>query len=232
VNTPSVKRLLPLVLLALAACQDVRLDPEALTAKASVPVQAPNCASCHAYPPDEINHRYHLYQLTPLRSINGKVTCLDCHSNSLASHVARFPDSIFADPFGTEWSALDYPTDADIRKLPLLRVDTFTTNSPIFAPPRPGAGPVLETHVPVADRPSDRPAFQEYITSLAHMNGSVDVVFHPRVSDTARFQGEVASFDPKMETCSAVACHPGGTGKPVWRFEAPLKGLTQLEGDQ
>jgi hypothetical protein len=64
------------------------------------------------------------------------------------------------------------------------------------------------------------------MTALAHMNRKVDVLFDARNSDSARFNGERASFNPKQETCSAVACHPGD--KP-YSFGSVAKGLPELK---
>jgi hypothetical protein len=96
-----------------------------------------------------------------------------------------------------------------IRSLTLIQVDTLRQNHPIAQPDRPGA----------------RPLFREYVTALAHLNGSVDVAFDPRNSDPALYGGDSARFDPQKETCSAVACHPGGLD---YRWAAPNKGLPRL----
>jgi hypothetical protein len=66
----------------------------------------------------------------------------------------------------------------------------------------------------------------EFMTGLAHLNGTVDVIFDPKHSDPARFGGVSATFNPKEETCSAVACHPGDN---PYRFAAPSKGLPVLK---
>ena len=67
---------------------------------------------------------------------------------------------------------------------------------------------------------------QEYMTGLAHLNGTVDVEFDPKYSDPDRFGGASAAFHPAEETCSAVSCHP--TDGP-YRFAAPRKGLPGLK---
>jgi hypothetical protein len=79
------------------------------------------------------------------------------------------------------------------------------------------------------DRPGAFPDFQEYVTSLAHMNGKVDVAFDPRNSDTAKFNGNSASWNPKQETCSAVACHPGPSA--VYSFGSKAKNLPEITSD-
>jgi hypothetical protein len=60
------------------------------------------------------------------------------------------------------------------------------------------------------------------------MNGIVDVVFDPSVSDTIRYHGARAEFNPKLETCSAVSCH---ISDGPYRFEACSKGFPELEGE-
>jgi hypothetical protein len=59
------------------------------------------------------------------------------------------------------------------------------------------------------------------------MNGRVDVDFDSAVTNLARFQGARASYNPKLETCSAVSCH--GRDGP-YRFQACRKGLPELKG--
>lgn len=207
---------LPAALL-LAGC----LQKEELVARTSGPAaMGPDCASCHAYPLKDTNHVFHLFEGDSSKAINGPITCLDCHSTALAKRSHVFLDTIYRDSIGNDWSSWDFPltpgetTLADtIRTYPLLKVDTVAQDRPIPAPARPGL----------------QPAWQEYVTGLAHMNGKVDVEFHPRVSNPAKFSGLKAEFLPEKETCSAVACHPNQN--PFWRFADPIKGLKQLEGE-
>jgi len=79
--------------------------------------------------------------------------------------------------------------------------------------------------VPQPERPGAHPLFQEFVTSLAHLNGTVDVAFDPKNSAPAQYGGDSAGFNPESETCSAVACHPGGKD---YRWAAPRKGLPAL----
>lgn len=207
----------------LVACGDFRMDGGELTARSAAAPMSPDCASCHAYPLVDTNHTYHLLYTTERKEGNGPLTCMDCHSTAIAKEPFTFRDTFFIDSIGNEWSTFDFPIDprkpgkADtIRTFTLVRVDSVQQERPIPAPKRPGS----------------IPAFQEYITSIAHMNGKVDVVFHPRNVDTVRFKGVPAEFNPRQETCSAISCHPGsGPGTtPYWRFAAPLKGLRELVG--
>lgn len=203
----------------LAACGELKGDAAALTARSAAPMEGLDCAACHGYPLKDLNHDYHLFEAVGDRDLNGAITCLDCHSQSLRSAAVVLFDSLYETPEGEKYGTVDNPNPGDttkgkpsfvIRSLPLFRVDTLRQNHPVPAPKRPGA----------------KPAFQEYLTSLAHMNQKVDVVFDPRMSDTARFQGLSASYNPKQETCSAVACHPGD--KP-YSFGSVAKNLPELK---
>lgn len=215
-------RLIPIGLaLALAGCEPWKNDSAALTAKATAPVQGTNCAACHAYPLKDINHDDHLFKEPADYKLNGKITCLDCHANSIKSRVVVALDSIYGDDTSGTYHTINRPGDTArtldrtkrIRDLPLKGIDTLTMNHPVAMPERPGA----------------KPAFQEYVTTLAHMNGKVDVVFDPRNSAPAEFGGDSASYNPRQETCSAVACHPGSAGPTsVYRWAAPSKGLPAL----
>jgi hypothetical protein len=207
----------------LAACGEFKGDTAVLTARSAAPMEGMDCAACHGYPLKDLNHDYHLFEAVGDRDLNGPITCLDCHSQSLRSVSLVLLDSLFEKPDGEKHSSLENPDPAArtpasktdtvtylIRSLPLFRVDTLRQNHPVTAPARSGA----------------KPAFQEYLTAMAHMNRKVDVVFDPRISDTARFQGQPASYNPKQETCSAVACHPGE--KP-YSFGSVAKGLPELK---
>jgi hypothetical protein len=182
-----------------------------------------DCAACHGYPLKDLNHDYHLFEAVGSKYLNGKITCLDCHAQSIRSVSLVLLDSLFEKPDGEMHRTLENPDPAArtpasagdtvtyrIRSLPLFQIDTLRQNHPVAAPARNGA----------------KPAFQEYLTGLAHMNQKVDVVFDPRMSDTARFLGQPASYNPKQESCSAIACHPGN--KP-YSFGSVAKGLPILK---
>ena len=214
-------RILPFALaFGFAACGLGKNDADSLTAKATAPVLGSSCSACHGYPLKDTNHDYHLFQAGRDDDLNGAITCLDCHSQSVKSKAVIALDSVFEDSTGGKWHAISHPGDTArnsdgiiIRNLPLSRVDSLPQNHPVAMPARPG---------PVPD-------FQEYVTSVAHMNGKVDVAFNPRNSNPGEFNGDSASYNPKMETCSAVACHPGpGT---VYRFRSLSKGLKQMDSD-
>ena len=52
--------------------------------------------------------------------------------------------------------------------------------------------------------------------------------FDAPVSDSARFHGARAEFNPTMETCFAISCH---TKDGAYRFEACSKDLPGLVGE-
>lgn len=212
---------LPLALAGLgllfSACREPGAAPESLTGRTASPAQGFACDACHAYPLADRNHDYHLTTASGNRLLNGPITCLDCHSRSIRGQAAVSFDSVYQDTATGEKSFTSLHPDATdrnsegriIRGLTLIQVDTLRQNHPIAQPDRPGA----------------RPLFREYVTAMAHLNGTVDVAFDPRNSDPARFLGDTARFDPRQETCSAVACHPGGDD---YRWDAPRKGLPRL----
>lgn len=174
------------------------------------------CDACHAYPLTDRNHDYHLNIASANRLLNGRITCLDCHTRSLRGEAVIVIDTLFQDTDGSRYFTSLHPRAGDtarggglIRSLSLTRVDTLIQNHP----------------VPQPERPDAHPGFQEYVTALAHLNGTVDVAFDPRDSDPAQYGGDSATFNPESETCSAVACHPGGKD---YRWAAPRKGLPAL----
>ncbi|HKP97317.1 MAG TPA: hypothetical protein VJ385_16335 [Fibrobacteria bacterium] len=204
----------------LLGCGEWKVDSSELSARTTGPAPGLDCASCHGYPLADVNHDYHLFRAGSNKDLNGEITCLDCHSLSLQSQSLTLFDSVYEAPSGEKWRTLGHPNPGDttsdgkvIRSLPLFAVDTLHQNRPIPMPPRPGAVP----------------RFQEYMTAVAHMNKKVDVHFDNRNSLPARFNGDSASFNPAMETCSAVACHPGD--KP-YSWGSVAKGLPELKDDE
>ncbi len=198
----------PLLLFVLG-CQE---DKAALTATTTSAQMGPNCASCHAYPPRDTNHTYHLFEVEGSITNNRPITCLHCHNKAMLGRDVAFVDSIFLDPNGNESHAVDFPGLSEIRSYPLVRVDTLVQNRPVAQPYRPGSLPEIE----------------EWMTGLAHMNGLVDVDFDKTSIDTARFGGQTAVFNPKELTCSAMACHPV---PGLYRWAMPSRGLPILKGD-
>jgi hypothetical protein len=176
--------------LCLSAC--LGPDRSELTAVAATAQAGPDCATCHPYPIDDDRHRLHLINVSSNPLVNGPdVTCLDCHARSMAHRDTLLLDSIFVDSIGNELPSLLYPYYDNLRNFALLRVDSVWQHRPVRSPVRAG----------------DPPAYQEYLTALAHMNGKVDVDLDEKLSDTARFQGQPASYNPEQKSCSAIACH-------------------------
>ncbi len=204
----------------LLACGNWKTDPAALTAR-SAPAAGMGCANCHAYPPQDSNHLYHLYQTVPDKFKDGAITCLACHRNSLLATEVALADTFFRnpDPLG------DIPYVSSMNAPVSSPADTFETRVrgwPIDSIVlRHQTHPRLQTGRPVPDS-----GLAEYMTGLAHLNGTVDVIFDGKYSDPTRFSGTSASYNAKEETCSAVNCHPGDG---PYRFAAPRKGLPGLK---
>ena len=204
---------------SLAACGEWKVDSDSLTARTATPPQGMSCSGCHAYPLADFNHDYHLNRAPTKQKLNGVVTCLDCHSKSVRSEPVVVLDTVYEDTATTEkFHTLNFPganakndSGIIIRSLTLNSIDTLPQNHPVPMPNRPGAVP----------------AFQEYVTAAAHMNGSIDVVFDPRNSQPGKFGGDTASYNPKQETCSAVACHPADPKAYSWGSKA--KGLPEIK---
>lgn len=188
------------------------VDSAELTRTSDGPATAVSCSACHAYVLQDPDHSFHLVNAgLYVKKVNGSITCLDCHRNSIQSAREVLADSIFQESNGSLSSSLDQPAPIWIRTGTFLRVDTVIQNHPI---PSGRASP--------ADG-----GLQEWMTGMAHLNGRVDVDFDSAVSDTARFNGSRARYDPRMETCSAVSCHPRSGD---YRFQACSKNLPGLRG--
>jgi hypothetical protein len=201
------------------ACGDWKVDSAQLTSRTSVSAQTASCSNCHRYPLLDTNHTYHLFHTSPNKRFNGPITCLDCHSRSIQFVDVALADSFFTDPSGAlqgQFSSLDFPT-SDLEDSLAIIIRTWHLDSIV----------VRKQHrpIPASKHLGKVTEVTEYITGLAHLNDSVDIVFDPKVSDTARFH-EPAHFNPKQETCSAVACHPGDK---LYRFGAPSRGITELK---
>lgn len=207
--------------LALCACGDWKQDPAELTARGQR-AEGFGCAACHSYPPQDSNHLYHLYVAVGNKYANGPVTCVDCHRASLQFREVVLLDTLFLDPdadpsFHITQSGVDWPVrtaeDTFAIRIRTWKVDTIRE---------------LRQNRPLdqAGNPALADTLVGFMTSLAHLNGSVDVLFDPKYSEPDRFGGDSAAFHPREETCSAVSCHP--TDGP-YRFAAPAKGLPGLK---
>ncbi len=207
---------LALTSVLLGGCEDWRMESSALTAHQSEIAQGPNCASCHGYPLKDTNHYFHLLKTEANNHINGPITCLDCHSTAMRFTDVTLKDTLYRDSVGGRWSTLENPIMANrpsmadtLRTFSLDTILVLNQHRPIRMPTR--AGPQLKVW--------------EYMTGLAHLNNTVDVVFDSNVSSPEAFNGQRAQFNLAQETCSAVACH--GNAK-AYRWAAPSKGLDSL----
>lgn len=171
----------------LAACLPSAPAPSSAAA-GSYRAQAMGCVACHPYPLRDGVHRYHLSVAEGTKTLNGPITCLDCHSRSVQGRETVFLDTIFINAFDLEKSSYDLPGAASIRILPILRIDTLRQNRPI----------------PIAT-PDSAGAMAEWMTARAHLDGRVEVAMDFR-------NGGTASYDIRAQTCSAVACHRNADG--------------------
>jgi hypothetical protein len=180
-----------------------------LQALASAEPMGPNCASCHYYPPRDPNHVFHLSNFTAF-SKNGNITCRDCHTESILGHPTLVFDSIFVKDDSLnrplQWNGLAYPDFEFIRDWILLRVDTLHQIRPVEQP-----GYTQSTGY-----------LKQWMTGVAHLNGVIDVDIDSINSDTSRFEGHWAVFNPSEQSCSAVQCHRTGVD---YRWPNPSKGL-------
>jgi pyruvate-formate lyase-activating enzyme len=152
-----------------------------------------------------------IHRVTPITFIIS-FTCLHCHNKSMIGRDVAYIDSIFLDPNGNEFHALDFPEIPEIRAYPLLRLDTLVQNRPVKLAST--SGSLLD--------------LAEWMTGQAHMNGVVDVDFDKSSIDTAMFNGQTATFHPEKLTCSATSCHPSPGD---YRWAIPSKGLPILKGE-
>lgn len=201
-----------------AACGQ---DRAALTSKAPTAARGMDCAACHAYPPQDSNHIYHLYRDVADKRFNGVITCLDCHIASLRYETVVLPDTFFSDSDPDtdrpgRYSSLDFPVGSPPDSF-ALRIRTWPVDTLIVRR--------QNRPFPQSGRTIPDSGLADFMTSLAHLNGTVDVRFDPKLSDPVRF-GDSAAFHPKEETCSAVACHPGDG---PYRFASKAKGLPGLK---
>lgn len=189
------------------------MDSSSLRADSPIRPASPGCSACHPYSLQDPDHFTHLVYNGEvyLKKVNGFISCLDCHRTAMQAAPEIVFDSLYQDSQGTILSTVD--SRGAFRQMPgiLIRVDTLEHHRP----------------VPLNDNVPQAGALREWVTGLAHMNGKVDVVFDPSVSDTARYQGARAEFNPKLETCSAVSCH---LHDGPYRFQACSKGLPELSG--
>ena len=125
----------------------------------------------------------------------------------MAFQDMRLIDTLFMDSLGNVYPSSDYPDSPILRTFSIAGMDTVQRQSPVPSPARPGTVP----------------AYQEYITGLAHCNGKVEVTFNARSTNTRKFSGADPQYDYQAQTCSAVACHGRRNAYP-WK-PGPLQPL-------
>ncbi len=199
-------------LVGIASCNFPLASRPSLRATTSNLSESPDCAFCHNYPLNDHHHLLHLTYESGKRFLNGLITCADCHNTAVPASPVAVLDSMLEEPItGNHFFTSDsYDPDPE-RKWKVVRIDTLIQNHPGTINRQSGSPPRI----------------QEWITGIAHMNGTIDVVFDPKNSDSVRFQGEKATYNPIRETCSAVACHGGMF---PYRSAATSKGLSFLNG--
>lgn len=159
-----------------------------------------SCARCHAYPPPDRNHEFHLVQVPNTSAYPHPVTCFDCHATALRADTAAILDTVFQGFFGEELRGSDFPAEARLRSQPILRVESTVRIAPVAYP----------------GQDTLAAARRMLRTAAAHMDGKVDVAMHPG-------PGRVPRWDPARLTCSAVACH---TSAEAYDLEiGPAEGL-------
>jgi len=210
------------------ACNDFTEHPVNLTSQSTAAAEGPNCASCHGYPLKDRNHQFHVGNNLDNGKIKGAMTCVDCHSQSILFVDKTIYDTAYQDTAtGERYLTSEYlksnPNNKNgipIRSLLLVKIDTLPIHDPRVLPLRAGFDPKKDS--------LPNPLY-EYMTGISHMNGKIDVTFDARVTDRVKFNGQTPSYNPTLETCSAIACHPGIY---PYRFSSASKGFTQLNGEK
>jgi hypothetical protein len=192
-------------------------DTPALTATSAARPSAPDCASCHAYPLHDVNHYYHLQGLNVLShnlpefKLNGSITCMDCHFESVAHFSYPFPETTWVDKDGFPLPFKQNPDDT------ILRITPHTRYHPIPADLKGGelTGARVDTMINEAARIGE---VVSWLTGKKHMNTLVDVSFPPNnlTSPPSPAQG----YRVRDLSCSAIACHTAPEVSYRWASKA------------
>ena len=198
-------------------------DKLAMTGKSVAPADAPECASCHAYPPADLRHMFHLYgpnantHVLEIPQLNGLVTCMDCHFTSIRHFSYGHQDTIWVDATGKESRIRLNPTYR------MLRIETFQLFRPLNSrASNPAQGEALAIAIDSQMFRSNRKGeLMQWITDRTHNNGKLEVSFPPNA--VTHPESLATAFRPRDASCSAVACHsvPGR-----YRWLNPEKGLS------
>ncbi len=212
----------------MAACQGLpKLNADAAVLTATAPgvlPEAPDCASCHAYPLHDVNHQYHLISANVNRNnlgqpeLNNITTCLDCHMNSIRSFAFQHSDTVWVNANGDTLMQHTEPTDRP------ARITTWNGWRPLpdtsFGIPE---GPQLAERIDsMIFRYARMGKDVRWRTSHAHDNGVVDVAFAP--NDVTSPDSLATAYKPRDLSCSAVTCH--NTRAATYRFMDPSKGFS------
>lgn len=150
-----------------------------------------SCGRCHAYPPPDRNHEFHLVKAPNTSAFPHSITCYDCHGASILADTTDILDTVFRGAFGEELRSSEFPDEPRIRALEILRIDSVAVAEP----------------VPYAGQEAGQERFEAarrmFKTAAAHMDGRLDVVMHPA-------PGKVPRWNAEKLTCSAVSCHTSG----------------------
>jgi hypothetical protein len=225
-------------------------DTAPLTSKNSnsTPAQ-PSCSSCHPYALNDVNHFWHLSAMadslnqTHVR-LNGTITCMDCHFNSIQHfHYIRI-DTIWIDSNGKYTYQQTYPNE------PIVQIDTFDSYRPVPS----GTTDTTSSFGVKRTNPTNLPdslrtlgqvdttrglllgqevdtliaryaavgQLVSWRTGRAHNNGQVDVSFPP--NNLVNPAAASTDYNPTEYSCSEVACHTYTHGK--YRWPLPARGIT------
>ncbi len=219
-------RYLPFTVLGFTACDLVPGFTPSASLKAGsgpAPLIGPNCASCHQYPLTDVHHIYHLVSNNVNSDnlgrpqLNGYTTCMDCHFNSIRHFSYFHYDTVWVDVNGDTLYQHTSPTDrigaihAYHRYHPLPYGVFDTTQGEALADS-------IDTLIVQKSRVGK---LVEWMTSTAHDNGQIDVIFAPNDVDA---DSVVAAFHPKDLSCSTIACH---NAPDVYRWANASMGLSQ-----
>jgi hypothetical protein len=201
----------------------LKADPAAILAQSQGPVTGPDCASCHAYPLQDVQHQYHLVAANVNRNnlghpeLNGLTTCMDCHFNSVRSFGYIHSDTTWMDSNGVEVEGHSSPSDR------VMKIENFPRWSPVpYAATKAADGEARAQEIDsLLFREARLGKLLAWMTARDHQDGRVQVTFSPNVL-TRPDPGSTA-YRPADQSCSSVACH--ATHEARYRWKDPARGL-------
>jgi len=194
-------------------CDALKPDKTSLWATSTEPVERPRCDACHGFAPRQGAHRFHL-DTTLTVSRGQTITCMDCHSASIAFAKKPVIDTAFFQADGPTlhtkgypWRDFLRPSEIDPNMIEINQLDSFPLASKDREP-----GAANPFWITMEAKGPGLPG---------HANDTVDVVFAAR-NDYRDDAGAVtkASWNPVRLSCNAVACHGSeafDTDKYVWK---------------